>query len=134
MAFKHGKGTVVSVNAVDLSVFTNSCDFNTSSDSHDTTTFGKTAHTFQSGLTNGTCTLKGIYDDGMAGPGLTLRPLLGGASHTLLYKPEGTGTGKPQRSASVILTAYNESAPVADMITWQADFQLTDAIVDTTQS
>jgi hypothetical protein len=133
MAFKHGKDTVVSVNSVDLSAFTNSTDFNTDADVHDTTTFGQSAHTFQAGLTTGTATLKGIYDSGASGPGKTLRPLLGGASVTLLYKPEGTGTGKPSRSVSVVVKSYNESAPVADMITWQADLQMTGAITDTTQ-
>jgi hypothetical protein len=133
MAFKHGKDTAVSVNSVDLSAFTNSTDFNTDADVHDTTTYGQAAHTFQAGLTNGTVTLKGIYDSGASGPGKTLRPLLGGASVTLLYKPEGTGTGKPSRSVSVVVKSYNESAPVADMITWQADLQMTGAITDTTQ-
>lgn len=133
MAFVHGKNSVVSVNAVDLSAYTNSCDFNTSADTSDTTTFGKSAHTFVPGLTNGTITLKGIYDSGASGPGKTLRPLIGAAATTFLWKPEGTGTGKPQRSVSAICTAYNESSPVADVITWQGDFQMTDTISDTTQ-
>jgi hypothetical protein len=132
MAFKHGSKTVVKINAVDLSTFTNSTDFNTDADMHDTTTYGKTAHTFQAGLTNGTVTLKGVYDSGAAGPGKTLRPMIGGTSQTFLYQPEGAGTGNPQRSVSVLVKAYNESSPVADMIKWQADLQMTDAITDTT--
>lgn len=133
MTFVHGKGTITTINAVDLSAFTNSVDFSTDADVHDTTTFGKAAHTFAPGLTNGTVTMKGIYDTGASGPGKTLRPLLGAAAVALAYKPEGTGVGKPLRTVNVLVKSYNESAPVADMISWQANLQMTDAIVDTTQ-
>ncbi len=135
MAFVHGKSTIVTIDGDDLSAYTNNTQFNRSGDSHDTTTYGKTAHTFQSGLKGGTATISGIYDSSAAaGPGGVLRPLVAGAAVTFIYKPEGTGTGKPQASVSVIVTAYEETSPVADMITWSATLQFSDAITDTTQS
>lgn len=130
MAFVHGKNSEVSLNAVDLSAFVNNTAFNRSADSHDTTTYGQTGHTFQGGLTNGTCTLTGIYDDGTAGPEVTIVPLIGTVVE-LIWKPEGTGTGRPIRTVDVLVTGYDETSPVADMIAWSATLQLSGAVADT---
>lgn len=130
MAFKHGKTTVVKLNATDLSAYTNNAAFKRSADSHDTTTFGKTAHTYEGGLKDGTVTLTGFYDDGASGPKAIVEPLLG-TKVTFLYQPEGAGTGNPQDSVSVLVTAYEETAPVADMITWSATLQMSDTVTVT---
>lgn len=130
MAFIHGKGASVTVNSVDLSAFTNNVAFNQSADSHQTTTFGKNSHTFQGGLKNGTTTLTGTYDDGVSGPEATLNPLIG-TTVPFVWKPEGVGIGKPIRTVSVVVTAYEETAPVADMIAWSATLQHTGDVVNT---
>lgn len=132
MGFVHGKTAYVAVNGSNLSAFTNSVEMKGSADSHDTTTFGKTAHTFAGGLKNGTVSLKGIYDDGASGPRAILQPLLGTVA-TLVYRPEGTGTAKPENSASGVVTAYEESTAVADMVMWSAELQLSDVVVTTSQ-
>lgn len=130
MAFVHGKTLAVSLNATDLSTFCNSVEFKRSYDSHDTTTFGKLSHAFTGGLGNGTCNLKGIYDNGAAGPRAIVEPLLGTVV-TLLHKPEGAGTGNPQDSVSVLVQSYEESSPVADMITWTATLQMSGEVTTT---
>lgn len=130
MAFIHGKGTVVTLDSDDLSAFANNVAFNRSADSHDTTTFGRTAHVFQGGLKNGTATITGVYDDGVSGPEAIISPLIGTVVE-LVYKPEGTGTGKPIRTVDVLVTGYDETAPVADMITWSASLQLVEDVVST---
>jgi hypothetical protein len=135
MAFIHGKGTYVSVDSDDLSAYTNNVQFNRSADSHDVTCFGKNSKVYQSGLKDGTGTISGIYDStAMSGPGAVLRPLVGGAAVTFVYRPEGTGTTKPEGEVDVIVTAYEETAPVADMVTWSATLQFSDDIDDTAQS
>lgn len=123
MAFVHGKTTYFMVNATDLSAFTNNVAPKRSADSHDTTTFGKNSKTYAGGLKDGAITATGIYDDGATGPAATLEPLLG-ATVTYAYRPEGTGAGKPEKTGSAVLTAYEETAPVADMITWSCTLQL----------
>lgn len=133
MGFVHGKGTQVTLAAADLSAFTNNVAFNRSADSYDTTTFGKSSHTYAGGLKDGTATLTGIYDDGATGPQAIIEPILGTVV-TLIYKPEGTGTGRPTKTVSVLVTAYEETAPVADMIAWSASLQLTDDVVVTNQA
>lgn len=134
MAFVHGRGTVVSIDGDALTAYSNSVAFARSADSHDVTTFGKSSKVYSPGLKDGTATIEGIYDStGSTGPGAVLRPLVGAAAVALVYQPEGTGSGKPTATVDVLVTAYEETAPVADMITWSATLQLSDDIADTTQ-
>ena len=53
---------------------------------------------------------------------------------SLVYRPEGTGSGKPEAEVDVLVSSYEESAPVADMITFTAELQGSDDIDDTAQS
>lgn len=130
MAFIHGRNTVVMLGATDLSVFTDNVAFNQSADSHQTTTFGRNSHTFQGGLKNGTSTLTGTYDDGVAGPEAIINPMIG-TTVVFVYKPEGAGSGKPTRTVSVVVTGYEETSPVADMVKWSATLQHTGDVVNT---
>lgn len=132
MAFKHGKDTVITLNAIDISAFTNSTTQGRESDSHDVTTYGKTAHVYNGGLLDGTVTLAGIYDDGATGPRTVIEPLLG-TNVTFTFKPEGTGAGKPEDSVNVLVMSYEETAPVADMISWSCELQMSDAVTTTDQ-
>lgn len=137
MAKKHGKDTHVEIDGNDISTHTNNTAFNRAGDSHDVTTYkadpADTAHIFQGGLTQGTCTISGIYDtDVTTGPRVIIEPLVGTVV-PFIYQPEGTGTGLPQDSVDVLVTAYNETSPVADMITWTAELQLTGEIDSTAQ-
>lgn len=134
MAFIHGKDTVFTVDSDDLSPYTNSTEFKRSADSHDTTCYGQDGHTYQAGLTDGTVTWKGTYDDGAAGPAAILEPLLGGANVPVVLQMEGAGTGKPERTFSVQLTSYEESSPVAEMISWTAEAQISGTVTVGTQS
>jgi hypothetical protein len=133
MGFVHGKGTAVSLDAKDLGTFSNSVTFGRTADSHDVTTFGKNSKVYAPGLKDGTASIEGIYDNtASTGPGAVLRPLIGAAAVELVYEPEGTGASKPIATVDVLVTSYEESAPVADMITFTAELQLSDDIVDTT--
>lgn len=133
MAFIHGRDTVVHLNAVDLSAFINNTVFTASVDSHDVTTYGKDGHTFAGGLTNGTVTISGVFDNGASSPAYTIMPLMvaGQAPVTFVFNPEGEGTGKAQRSCSVLVTSYTETDPVADMISWSASLQISGDVDDT---
>ncbi|QJY51251.1 hypothetical protein [Pseudonocardia broussonetiae] len=132
MAFVHGKGTAVTIDGGDLSVYTNNVAFNRSADTHDVTTFGKGSKVYAAGLKDGTGTVSGIYDNtALVSPGAVLRPLVGAAAVQLVYMPEGAGTGKPVATVDVLVTGYEETAPVADMVTWSCSLQFSDDIADT---
>lgn len=122
MAKIHGKGLVVLLDAVDLSTFSNSVEFNRTADSHDVTTFGNNSHRKQGGLLDGTATISGFYDDGATGPRATIEPLIGTVV-ALVHRPEGTGSGKPEDTVNVLVMSYTETTPVADMITWQCEVE-----------
>lgn len=135
MAFVHGKGTVVTLDGKTLTAYTTNVAFNRSAEAHDVTTFGKNSKVYQSGLKDGTATIQGIYDNTVSlGPAAVLRPLVGGAAVVLVYRPDGTGSGKAEAEVSVLVTAFEETAPVADMISFSATLQFTGDIDDAAQT
>jgi hypothetical protein len=136
MTLKHGKDTVVKVNSVDLSQYTNESEISKTTDTHDTTHYGDDAHEHSPGLNNGTFTMGGTYDTTAAtGPRAALNIVYAGnAAVPIIRQPEGTGSSKPQDSFNAILTGYTETNPVADMVKWKADFQITGDVDTTAQS
>lgn len=134
MSFIHGKDTVVKLDDNDLSAYTNTSTIEETADSHDVTCYGEDNHVYFGGLKDGTASLSGIYDNtASTGPRAVIQPLIGTVV-TLIRQPEGAGSGKPQDSVSVLVTKYNETNPVADMVTWSCDLQLSGAVDSTAQS
>jgi len=133
MPFIHGKGTVVLLNAVDLSTFGTALEFVRTGDSHDVTTYGKNSHVYQGGLLDGTAKLSGVYDSTAGtGPRAVIRPLIG-TNTALVHRPEGTGAGKPQDTVTVLVTSYTVTSPVADMVTWETELQMAGDVASVTQ-
>jgi hypothetical protein len=132
MAKTHGKETVIKLNAVDLSAFCNTSEWTRSADSHDTTTYGADDHAYDGGLGDAKATIGGFYDDGATGPRATIEPLIG-TKVAYIRQPEGTGAGKSQDSCTVLVMSYVETSPVADMVTWSAELQVSGAVDSTDQ-
>lgn len=134
MAKVHGKNGSIELDEVDISPYTNTIDWDTSADTHDTTTFGQTGHTYAGGLTDGKVSLKGIYDNtASTGPRDSVAALLG-QTVEFVYRPEGVGAGKPESTCNVVVNSYKESVPVADMITWEAELTISGAVTTAAQS
>lgn len=136
MAKVHSKDTVITLGGDDLSQFGTSVEFNREVETHDTTTFGKSSKTYSAGLKDGTATLEGIYDNtATTGPSVVIGVLYdSGESAEFVYQPEGLGTGKPTRTVEVIVSSFNENAPVNEMVQWTAELQFTGDVVETAQS
>ena len=133
MAFVHGRTTSVTVATKDISAFCKTSSYEGSADVHETTGYGKNAKTKAGGLLDGKFTMGGTYDNtASTGPRNALKPLLG-TTVAVIYKIEGTGTGKPQDSFSGVLSKYVETAPVDDMVTWSAEIEVSDVVTTTTQ-
>lgn len=133
MSFQHGKSTVILVSGNNLSAFTNTSSFTRGADEHDVTTYGKDDHVVAGGLGAGSFTMGGTYDNAASGsPRAVLEPLIGSVV-ALVRRPEGTGSGKPQQAFNGLLKSYVETNPVADMVTWSAEFTKSDAVTRTTQ-
>lgn len=135
MAKIHAKNTYVSVDANDLSTYTDSSDINRSTDTHDTTCYGADSHAYSEGLADGTFSMGGTYDStASTGPRAVLNALIGAAAVTVIRRPEGTGSGLPQDSFSAICKSYVETNPVTDMVKWTAEFQISGDVDSTAQS
>lgn len=132
MAFSHGKDTYISLNAVNLSAYVTTSQLEKTADKHDVTTYGQTTHVYSGGLKDGTATMSGVYDNGAGGPRASIQALIG-TTVTLIRRPDGTGSGKAQDSVTVLVEKYVETNPVADMVTWSCDMQLSGAVTTTAQ-
>lgn len=135
--FVHGKNTYTSVNAVDLSTFTKQTAFERSKTTHDTTTYGpnRKNKSYTAGLGDGKITQSGSYSLDVAGPGATLDPLVdSGDEVALILRLAGTGAGKPQKTVNVIVTSFNTSHPVDDVVQWTAEYQPSGDVTTTTQA
>src|SRR5690606_28551813 len=120
----HGRVSEIELDGNDLSAYSNSIELSRSADSRDVTTCGTDAPVYAGCLTDGTVTVEGIYDDtAPGGPASVIEPLIG-KSTTLVYRPEGTGAGRPEHSVEVVVTDFSVSAPVADMVTWSVECQM----------
>lgn len=133
MAFIHGKNTYISVDGDDLSAFTDASELDRNADIHDVTTYGKNSHVKVGGLLDGKGSMSGTYDSAAGGPRGVLEPLLG-TTVEVIRRPEGTGTGKPQDTFDVVVGRYVETNPVADMVKWSVELEVTDDVASTTQA
>ncbi len=130
----HGKSTVVTLAAASLTEYSNNSQLEFTSDSHDTTTYGKNSHVFNGGLLGGTATVSGFYDTtAIVGPRAVLKPLVGTVVE-FIHRPEGTGSGKPQDKVQALVLKYTQTHPVADMVTWAVDLQFSDDVDSTAQA
>lgn len=133
MSFVHGKGTVITVAAKDISQYCNTSSLTRGGDKHDVTGYGKLDHVVQGGLLTGEFSCEGTYDNTLvSGPRAALQPLVATVV-VCTRKPEGTGAGKPLETFSALLEQYVETSPVADMVKWSAKFTVSDAIATTVQ-
>jgi hypothetical protein len=134
MAFVHGKDTFVSLDGDNLSTFTKQSSLTDEADAHDVTAYGQDAHVFSGGLRNGTAGMEGTYDNtATTGPRGVIAPLIGTVV-TFIRQPEGAGSGLPQDEVSVLVQSYVETNPVADMVSWSVQLQLSGTIDRTAQS
>ena len=99
-------------------------------DVHDRTGYGAVGHQYGGGLLDSKITVGGTYEQvaTATSPRKILMPLVG-TSTTVTRQPEGTAVGKPQDLATCIVKSYVETAPVADMIQWTAEFTV-DGVVN----
>lgn len=131
----HGRLTVVTIDGDDISEFTNSTDFNDTSDVHDSTCYGAVRKAKNTGLGDGKITISGVDDGSGTGPRDVIKPLkAAGAPVPFVYRPNGTGAGKPQSAVDVLVVSYNESSPVADNYKWVAELEMTGALDEADQT
>lgn len=114
----------------DISIYVDSVDATNDIDMLDITTLGAEARAFDSGLTNCTYTISGIWDDtASTGSRTVLRSLVGlETSVGFEYGPEGGSGGTVKESGECYVASYAESAPVGEMVRFTATIQVTGAV------
>jgi hypothetical protein len=134
MSRAHSKSTVIIMNGTDISQHCDSSEHHAKADVQDVTTYGKDAHVKDSGLTDGTGSIGGLYDSSTSsGPRAILQPLIGAGAVPYVRRVEGTGAGKPQDAVNVIISEYVETSPVTDWVRWTASLEYSDDIDSTPQ-
>lgn len=135
MAFVHGKSAVFKLDDSggtlrDLSAYLDDVSMPRSIETAETTTFGSSAKTYITGLTDATISISGKFDSTADG---YLAGVVGAAA--LLdweYGPEGSTAGKVKYSGTAILTSYEIGATVGDAVTASAELQISGAITRNT--
>lgn len=130
---RHSKLTVILVNGNDISAFCTDSNCEQSSKTEDTTTYGKNAEVYDATLLSGSFGCGGRYENGALGPRAVLKPLVG-QKVSVTYRPEGTGSTLPQDVFDVVITKYNETAPVAGYRLWTLETQPSDVWTSTAQA
>ena len=113
----HSKHTVIIVDGNDISTFATDSNRKRSGQTEDLTTYGKDDVVKGPTLGTGEFGCSGKYDDTASGPRAVLDPLVN-TLVTIVYRPEGTGSGLPQDSFLAVITGYEETAPVAGYRLW----------------
>jgi hypothetical protein len=121
MAFRHGRHAKVKINSVDLSAFSDEAEISLENDTAETTTFGNAWKRHIPGLNGAGLTLSGDYDPtASTGPAAVLTALIGDDAFPVEYYPGGEVAGQIKHAFNALLTAYSESSPVGDKITFSA--------------
>ena len=135
MAFVHGKSAVFKLDnssgsLVDYSSYLEDISFPRSVETAETTTFGSSAKSYITGLTDATISLSGKFDATADG---TLAAVVGqAATLSFEYGPAGSTATYIKYSGEAIVTSYEVSATVGDVVTASVELQVTGAITRTT--
>ena len=129
--FRHGKSTVFKVdnNAGSLTDISNTLtdvSFPQSVDTAETSAFGASAKSYVVGLTDSTLSISGNFD---ATVDAHLAAIVGKAdSVSFEYGPEGSTATFVKYTGEALLTSYEKSGAIGDVVTYSAEFQVTGAI------
>ena len=135
MAFGHGKSAVFKLDDSggtlrDLSSYINEASMPRDIETAETTAFGASSKAYITGLTDATISFSGMFDATADG---YLAGVIGqAATLSFEYGPLGSTASMIKYTGECILTSYELSSPVGDVVTFSADAQVTGAITRTT--
>ena len=127
MAFAHGKGADFRLDnsggsLTNISTYLDDVSFPQTIETAETTTFGASSKSYIVGLRDATISLSGKQDatldahiSAVLGPAATL---------SFQYSPEGTGSGAIKYTGECIVTGYDVSAPIGDVVSVSIDLQV----------
>jgi hypothetical protein len=131
--FVHGKSTDFELDDTggtsrSLSNTLTSVDFPETIDTGEVTAFGATSKAYLVGLRDATISVSGLFDATIDGYIIGTEP----ATRTFIFGPAGSTGGNVKYTGECILTSYSISNPVADVVTYSLDLQVTGDVTRTT--
>lgn len=129
--FTHGKATVFKVDnsggtLTDISNVLTDVSFPQSVETAETSAFGSSAKSYVVGLSDATLSVSGNFDTTVDAH---LIAVLGqAASLSFEYGPEGSTAGDAKYTGECLMTSYEKSGAVGDVVTFSAEFQVTGAV------
>ena len=133
--FRHGKSAVFKVDnaagtLTDISNTLNTVSFPREAETLETTSFGSSDRTYIVGFKNGTISIDGSFD---ATVDTHLAAILGqDATVSFEYGPEGSTATYTKYTGECIMTSYETSAGVSDIVSFTASFQISGAVTRAT--
>lgn len=127
MPFRHGKNTVVLVNEYNLSSYFNEASTSNAVETSETTTYGVAggSKTYVTGLSDGSISVSGLFDGDTSAVDAVLTSVLGSdteVNFTVAYDG-GMTLGARCSTGQSIMTSYEVSSPVGDVVSTSAEFQ-----------
>ena len=124
--FVHGKSTDFELDDTggtsrSLSNVLTSVDFPETIETAETTAFGATSKSYIVGLRDATISVSGLWDATVDGYIIGTEP----ATRSFIFGPAGSTSSNVKYTGECILTNYSVSAPVADVVTFSLDLQVT---------
>ena len=138
--FKHGKNAYLSLDGTagtrgDSSDTLNEISMPREIETAETTAFGNDDKTYITGLGDATISLSGMFD-------ATTDTLIAGdianlksgsvSSLTFEYGPAGSVAAQPKFTGEALITSYEVSSPVGDVVTYSLELQVTGGVTGTT--
>jgi hypothetical protein len=135
MPFVHGRNAFIQLDnsagtLTSLTSIANEVSYSMSIDTAETSVFGTSAKQYITGQNDATISISGLFDATSATviEG-TIDALIAGtlASASIVFGPEGNGTGKKKISCETIVTSYEIGASVGDVVSLSVELQRTGA-------
>jgi hypothetical protein len=125
VAFVHGSNSHITVDAVDISTYTDGVTHDRSVDTAETSAFGDDDKTFIAGLEDGSFSINGHWD---ATADAALDALFDGAVVAVIYGPAGTTSTFVRYTCNALVTNYSITSGVGDRVNWSVSLQRTGAL------
>ena len=138
--FKHGKNAYFALDNASGSLINISNTLNEISlpreiETAETTAFGNADKTYITGLGDATVSLSGMFDatvDSQINADITALKSGSVASLSFEYGPAGSASSNPKFTGEAIVTSYEISSPVGEVVTYSLELQVTGAVTGTT--
>lgn len=131
MAYAHGKDVYFSVEdsaatTLRAIVGVKTVTFTQENETADITIIGDEGRKYRQGLTTGTITITGLWDQtASTGSNTVLQSLVGIEVTTgFEWGPQGNTAGQVKKSGECVLTSYEENSDLGDMVLFTASFNV----------